>query len=120
MLKHLTKSLILLLALQFSGLSVVNAYEFERDTYVESLSTQLPSNQMHQVRPTQAEYNWQDDYTQNQRGGLKSQSQVIREVKSRYNAEVLKISLSQNSRFYNVRVLMPNGRVKTIKVNAQR
>lgn len=120
MLKHLTKSLLLLLVLQFADQRVGNAYEYERDVYSDRSSVGQSENQAYPVNVSGTKLSWQNDYTQNQKGNLKSQSQVVREVKNRYNAEVLRVSLSQNGRIYNVRVLMPNGRVKNIKVNAQR
>lgn len=60
---------------------------------------------------------------QNQRNSdyrLRSKSEVVREVKQRYDAEILKISLNQQRETYQVRILLPNGRVKQISVNAQR
>ena len=51
---------------------------------------------------------------------VRSQSDVISEVKRRYNAEVLRIKLNEKRMVYEVRVLMPNGKVKNITVSARR
>ena len=50
---------------------------------------------------------------------VRSRSDVMREVKERYNAKVLKISLNEKSGVYNVRVLMPNGKVRSLQVIAR-
>jgi uncharacterized membrane protein YkoI len=59
-------------------------------------------------------------YTQKSSDNLRSRSDVIQEVKRRYNAEVLKISLDENKQVYRVRVLMPNGKVRNLQISAQR
>jgi len=52
---------------------------------------------------------------------VRSRSEVVQEVKRRHSgAEVLKISLSRNGTTYNVRVLMPNGKVRSLQVSALR
>ena len=48
----------------------------------------------------------------------RSRSSVMEEVKRRYNAKVLKISLNEKAGVYNVRVLMPSGKVRSLQVNA--
>ncbi len=50
----------------------------------------------------------------------RSQSEVVRQVKRQYNAEVLKISMNQSGSAYRVRILMPNGRVREVSVSAYR
>lgn len=57
---------------------------------------------------------------QNKRSELRSRSEVVEEVKRRYNARVLRISLNRQQEIYDVRVLMPNGKVKNIKMSATR
>lgn len=63
-------------------------------------------------------------YAQNQQRSpqksQRSQSEVVRQVKRQYNAEVLKISMNQNGSAYRVRILMPNGRVREVTVSAYR
>jgi len=56
-------------------------------------------------------------FVQDQR--LRSRSDVVREIKNKYDAEVLKISLNEKRTMYRVRVLMPSGRVRVITVNAR-
>jgi len=51
---------------------------------------------------------------------IRSRRDVMREVKQRYNAEVLRINLNKQRMVYEVRVLMPNGKVKNITVSARR
>ena len=51
---------------------------------------------------------------------VRSRSEVVAEVKKRYNAKVLKISLNNKKTHYAVRVLMPNGKVRNLKISAQR
>lgn len=58
--------------------------------------------------------------SQNQQGQFRSRSEVMREVKQRYDAKVLKISLNKAREVYNVRVLMPSGKVRNIQVSARR
>ncbi len=52
--------------------------------------------------------------------GLRSKSEVVREVKRKYDAEVLKISLNSSGNLYRVRILMPNGRIRDVSVSARR
>ena len=59
-------------------------------------------------------------YSQNERANLRSRSDVIQEVKQRYNAEVLKVTLDERQQMYRVRVLMPNGKVRNLKISARR
>lgn len=51
---------------------------------------------------------------------FRSRSEVMKEVKRRYDARVLKISLNRQKAVYNVRMLMPNGKVRSIQVSARR
>ncbi len=60
------------------------------------------------------------ELSQKGRSSLKSRSDVIAEVKRRYNAEVLKISLDERQQVYRVRVLMKNGKVRNLQVSARR
>lgn len=47
-------------------------------------------------------------------------SDIMREVKNRYDAEVLRISLNNQGTAYRVRILLPNGRVKAVVIDAYR
>jgi len=55
-----------------------------------------------------------------QSGNVRSESDVIREVKKRYNAEVLRINYNAKAKAYKVRVLMPNGKVRNLTISARR
>ena len=57
--------------------------------------------------------------SQNGRANLRSRSDVVKEVKRRYNAEILKISLDERQQVYKVRVLMPNGKVRNLRISAR-
>lgn len=59
-------------------------------------------------------------YSQNEQIQLRSRSEVVNEVKERYNAKVLKISLNKQKTKYNVRVFMPSGKVRNLEINARR
>ena len=114
--KRLVTWSLIVIALQLANSEVVSAYnEAALQDKDGAFLNGLTSNYSHA-----SELSWQKNVSQNQRNELRSRNDVIREIKSRYNAEVLKISLSQNALFYNVRVLMPSGKVRNIQVNAQR
>ena len=61
-----------------------------------------------------------DRWAQNKNRNFRSKREVINEVKRRYDATVLKINLNDKRAVYNVRILMPNGKVKSIQVSAVR
>jgi uncharacterized membrane protein YkoI len=123
------KLLIMLVILPCASLGVVNANEFvsrfndsssEHFTVARSYSPKQTNNVVGRSEIGRSEVIWSNTISQNRSGNIRSRSEVIREVKNRYDAEVLRISLSKNGRHYNVRVLMPNGKVKNIQVNAER
>ena len=55
-----------------------------------------------------------------QKDNFRSRDDVIREVKRRHNCEILKVSLDERKQQYKVRVLMPNGKVRNLKISARR
>ena len=55
-----------------------------------------------------------------QSGNVRSESDIIREVKQRYKAEVLRINYNAKAKAYKVRVLMPNGKVRNLTISARR
>ncbi|RBP50845.1 PepSY domain-containing protein [Arenicella xantha] len=55
-----------------------------------------------------------------QSNGIRSRSEVVQEVKDRYNAKVLRIQLNKDRSVYKVRVLMPNGKVRDLSIRASR
>lgn len=58
--------------------------------------------------------------SQRNSSSLRSKSEVMQEVKSRYNGQVVKISLNDRTQMYSVRVLLPNGKVKNLSVSARK
>lgn len=59
-------------------------------------------------------------FAQRQNAEWKSRGEVMSEIKRRYEAKILKIRLDQAREVYVVRLLMRNGKVKTVKVSARR
>ena len=59
-------------------------------------------------------------HSQNRQSEFRNRSEVMQEVKRRYDAKVLKISLNKQREVYNVRVLMPSGKVRNIQISARR
>jgi hypothetical protein len=51
---------------------------------------------------------------------FRSKADVIRDVKKRYDARVLKISLNEKRGIYRVRILMPSGKIRNITMSARR
>lgn len=95
--------LLIIAALFISSVSAVHAYD-HRNSYAPSFESNNRSTTF-SPRYAQSEY--------------RSRSAVISEVKQRFNAKVLKISLNEKEGVYNVRVLMPNGKVRSLQVNAR-
>lgn len=54
------------------------------------------------------------------KGELRSRSDVMNEVKKRYDAKVLKISLNSHTGIYHVRILLPNGKVRSVQISRKR
>lgn len=103
MLKTSTTCLFLAITLQFAATSGAHAFESAIRGDL-GYGTTLNTYQL----------------SQNGRGNLRSRSDVIQEVKQRYNAEILKISLDDRKQVYRVRVLMPNGKVRNLQISARR
>ncbi len=61
-----------------------------------------------------------DRWVKNDRKSYRSRSEVINEVKRRYDATVLKIRFNEQRAVYNVRILMPSGKIRSIQVSAVR
>jgi len=102
--------IIFSLMLAIASLAVTNnASAFERTDRYSS----MPNSSKSSVRGL-------NSYAQrSQRGKVRSRSEVMREVKQRYQAEVLRIKLNERRMVYEVRVLLPNGKVKNITVGAR-
>ena len=59
-------------------------------------------------------------WVKNEDRKLRSKGEVMSEVKNRYNAKVLRISLNEKRGVYNVRILLPSGKVKNVQLSARR
>ena len=82
-----------------------------------SFTGQAFSSQLESVlKPIRHAQNGRDKDREN----FRSRSEVVREIKQRYDAKVLKISLNEARAVYDVRVLMPNGKVRNMQVSARR
>ena len=78
-----------------------------------------PQPVMHGIRHAQNGRQYQNN--SEKKRALRSRSEVMQEVKRRYSgAEVLKIALNRSGTSYNVRVLMPSGKVRSLQVSALR
>lgn len=112
------KNMLVVITLQFAmaGLSVAVASNIEERKSALILNAIHP-DQLHRTSNSQAVAR---QLSQSRRGGLKSRSQVIEEVKRRYDAEILKISLDERQQVYRVRVLMKNGKVRNLQISARR
>jgi uncharacterized membrane protein YkoI len=110
MLINIAYRMLLIIALQFVVAS--GAYAFSNGNVQRQDDEASQSPNVGQFSAIQ--------HTQNERDNLRSRSDVIQEVKRRYDAEVLKISLDERTQVYRVRVLMPNGKVRDLKISARR
>jgi uncharacterized membrane protein YkoI len=110
MLKKITYRLLLIMVLQCAVANDVYAFDYGS---AQSQEFRTPYS-------TNASQFGTIDYVQNGADNLRSRSDVMQEVKRRYNAEILKISLDERQQVYRVRVLMPNGKVRNLTISARR
>ena len=108
--RHIAYRFLLTIALQFAVVSGVHGF-----AYASALNQQSEALRSIYVKQFGAL-----KYSQNENANLRSRSDVMQEVKRRYNAEVLKITLDQRQQIYRVRVLMPNGKVRNLQISARR
>jgi len=103
-------------------LNTASAYALDVQHYSESAQTTFEAAVYEdfeaQMVPS-ASYLYHD-YAQSQKKRWKSRGAVMSQVKRRYDARVLKITLNEAREVYVVRVLMPNGKVRTVQVSALR
>ena len=88
----------------------------------DSNSQRSASNQSH-LPPLQTELRSVPKplrWVQSGQNKFRSKGDVVQEVKRRYDARVLKISLNERREVYNVRILLPGGKVRNIQVSALR
>jgi len=97
----------LLLVLVFASSTVTQAYDGSH--------SYKSSSKKSYSKYKQGAYKQKRSYAQNKH---RSRASVMDEVKRRYNAKVLKISLNEKAGVYNVRVLMPNGKVRSLQISA--
>ncbi len=106
--------LLLVIVLQFAAVNTVYAIGEKK------LSTVFDRVGFTELEVKTSSYQAAYQLSQNGKTKLRSRSDVIQEVKRKYNAEVLKISLDERQQVYRVRVLMPNGKVRNLQINARR
>ena len=104
-------SFVLLLQLVLAN----NAYAFGRDGSQQAIDGSYISTPFAKKNSAISR-----QYSQSGNKSLKSRSDVIQEVKRKYKAEVLKISLNERKQVYDVRVLMKNGKVRNLQIAARR
>lgn len=110
-------------AIQANAFELNKSQDYSEQTYDSEYQIPIEDLYAGELRASDQTRFYTDRFAQNQRNSdyrLRSKSEVVREVKQRYNAEVLKISLNQQRATYQVRILLPNGRVKQISVSARR
>jgi len=111
--KTFTKALLLaILAFAVANASMAYAFSSEPARTGESIRFSSQSDLGSVLAPLQ--------YAQSRPKKLKPRSVVMQEVKRRYDAEVLKITLDEAREVYKVRILMPNGKVCSIRISAKR
>jgi len=106
--------LLLVIVLQFAAVNAVYAFVEKK------LGADVDSVSFTELEVKTSSYQAAYELSQNGKAKLRSRSDVIQEVKRKYNAEVLKISLDERQQVYRVRVLMPNGKVRNLRINARR
>jgi len=121
-LKRTAQLVILLLAVCFAMNNALASNLSISEPIHRTSVTSLSGQQFNSVkqRNNKAIYYGGQRYSQNDRGQLRSRSEIVSEVKRRYNGKVLKITLNQQKTMYIVRVYMPNGKVRTIQINAKK
>ena len=112
---NLKLKLLLLTILAIFVSSIGTAYAYDDSRSYSKHSSAKHSNKYTKSNKALYKSN-RNRYAQN---NIRSKSDVMREVKQRYNAKVLKISLNDKSGIYYVRVLMPNGKVRSLQVSAR-
>jgi len=117
-LKTLKFKITLLIALLLVAASISTAQAYDRLSSYHYSQKKVAHNKYlnsKQSYSKQLNYKRKNDFAQKQ---YRSRSSVIEEVKNRYNAKVLKISLNEKAGVYHVRVLMPNGKVRSLQISA--
>lgn len=136
-LKQFIKHLLIASLVVSGGLSAgrVNAFE---SSNLQSSNSQFPSSQFPSTQFPSFQFSSNDRarvndvdqqsravitalrWAQREQNNFRSKADVIKEVKSRYQAKVLKVTLNERRATYTVRVLLPNGKIKTLRISALR
>jgi len=116
-LKQKARLILMVLVVCFSADNAFADYRFNHKSDYRSVITPLlkPGS-----KATQNTRHTTRRYSQNTQAQLRSRSEVVSEVKQRYKAKVLKVALNKQKTKYNVRVLMPSGKVRNLEINARR
>ena len=96
--------------------SFASGYHYKQQGYNKTQTKQSYSDNKSSINKNTSykkHTNTTNQYAQNKQ---RSRSDVMSEVKRRYNAKVLKISYNEKAGVYNVRMLMPSGKVRSIQV----
>jgi|TARA_B110000285_G_C14850665_1_gene479770 hypothetical protein len=99
------------LALESNGGGNTNLRPWSQQIHTQGQSNFEPSLES-VVRP----FRW----VKNDDRNFRSKGEVMNEVKNRYQAKVLRISLNEKRGIYNVRILLPSGKVKNVQFSARR
>ncbi|MFT4630507.1 MAG: putative membrane protein YkoI [Arenicella sp.] len=89
-----------------------NDFEAWSDTKYTQRQSAFEPNLESVIRPLR--------WVKNDNRKFRSKAEVMSEVKNRYKAKVLRISLNEKSGVYNVRILLPSGKVKNVQLSARR
>ena len=101
----------LALALEFNG-----SGNTDFGAWSEEIHTQRQSDFEPKLESVIRPLRWVKNDNQN----FRSKGEVMSEVKDRYKAKVLRISLNEKRGVYNVRILLPSGKVKNVQLSARR
>jgi hypothetical protein len=99
------------LALESNGAGNTNFRSWREQIHTQRQSNFEPSLES-VVRPLR--------WVKNDDRNFRSKEEVMNEVKNRYKVKVLRISLNEKRGVYNVRILLPSGKVKNVQLSARR
>lgn len=98
-------------ALESNGSGNTNLSVWNQEVHNQGQSDYEPSLES-VVRPLR--------WVKNDNRKFRSKSEVMSEVKDRYKAKVLRISLNERRGVYNIRILLPSGKVRSVQLSAYR
>ena len=118
----LLKSLLLMCLMGNQAVAIENQSHAKGDyAHYQSTLVKTPVRTIvkTQVNSQNAYRSWSSPRL-SQRSERHSRCDVMNEEKKRYDAKVLKISLNAKTSTYNVRILLPSGKVRNVKISAQK